>query len=171
MTIAAGADILATDVTALTTRIAALESPPRCRAWSSAGVASSANNSLVLVPLDSESYDSASMHSTGTNNSRIVIPSAGTYKVLAQANWSANATGRRAISVRLNAAGSGSGGTEIMLASRAPAPASGTQLQVADELVFAQNDYIEMFTLQSSGGTLTVGGGQYATWLLARKVA
>lgn len=142
----------------------------RCRAYSSAGVTASANNTLVLVPLGAESYDiPTTMHSVSSNTSRITVPVAGCYHIVAQVTWAANVTGRRLVTVRKNAAGSSGGGTQVMNNS-VGAATSTTQFQVADELELAANDYLEIFAFQASGGTLDIVAGETNTFMIVRLV-
>lgn len=164
MVVLAGESVLTSDLV-----------PPghtRCRAYSSAGVAATANNALTLVPLGAESYDTATMHSTVTNTSRIVVPVAGCYHIIAQATWSANTTGRRAISVRKNAAGASGGGTQIIVGSWAATASSGPTYQCSDDLELAANDYVEFFTFQniSPSATLDVAAGETSTFMVVRLV-
>lgn len=164
MTIAPGAPIEADDITDLVDL-------PGCRAYASAAVSATVSGTLTLVPMGGESYDdTGSMHSTSSNTSRIVIPSTGRYHVVAQASFAANATSRRAVTVRLNAAGSNSGGTQIMLTSVQASASSGTTIQATDEINFNAGDYIEMFTVQVSGGPLNVDLGEFITFMAVRKL-
>ena len=143
----------------------------RCRAYSSAGVAATVNNTLTLVPFASESYDSVpAMHDTGVNPSRITVPVSGSYHIIAQCGWAANTVGRRVVAVRKNAAGAAAGGTQIMIVSQAPTPGSGAQIQVTDEIVLAAGEYVEMFALQQSTVALDVTSGETNTFMVVRLV-
>ena len=140
----------------------------RCRAYSSAGVSATVNNTLTLVPFGAESYDTASMHSTSSNTSRIIVPVAGNYHIIAQCGWAFNATGRRTITVRKNAAGVSGGGTQVMINTLNGSANSGTQFQVTDDLELLANDYLEMFALQQSTVTLDVASGETNTFMVVR---
>jgi len=144
----------------------------RCRAYSSAGVTGAANDTLVLVPLGAESYDTASMHSTDSNTSRITVPVDGCYHVIAQVGWAANTTNRRVVSVRKNAAGSSGGGTQVMIASMSASSSSGTQYQITDDLDLVAGDYLEIFALHNitGGGTLNIVSGETNTFMVVRLV-
>lgn len=154
---------------ALDTRLDTLEALARCRAYATA-VASCTNNTLTLVPLGGESYDSATMHSTVSTTSRVSAPTNGCYNVLAQVSWAANATGRRVITIRKNAAGASGGGTQVAQVGIAASPASGTGVVAATDLMLNAGDYLEIFALQSSGGALDASSGEDSTFLSLRLV-
>jgi len=137
----------------------------RCRAYSSAGVPGTTNGATTLVPLGAETYDTAGMHSTVINTSRITVPVSGAYLIIAQIAWATNASGRRGIFVRKNAGGNGGAGTQIMVTSQAASPMSGTTISVQDVLELASGDHVEMWAYQSSGVALDVSSGETNTFL------
>lgn len=151
------------------TRLNAISPEARCRAYASAA-ANCPNNTLTLIPLGAETYDTASMHSTGSNTSRAIAQIAGCYDLKAQVAFAANAAGRRVITIRKNAAGSSAGGTQVAVISAAAASASSTNVGVTTDLVLAAGDYLEIFALQSSGGALDCSSGEDSTWMSLRLV-
>ena len=55
------------------------------------------NNTSVVIPWGSETYDTDAFHSTSTNTERLTVPSgkSGYYLISAQVTWSTNSTGYR----------------------------------------------------------------------------
>lgn len=162
MTIAPGARIVAADFDPYV-------DPPRCKAWGSSAV-SIANNALTVVTLNSTAWDTAGMHDDVTDNSRITVPLDGVYLITHSGSIVANTSGRRVSSVRLNAAGSGSGGTQIDIVSQAATATSGWTGGRPFEWELQAGDYIELFLFQNSGGALNTGTGQESLYLSARWV-
>jgi hypothetical protein len=142
---------------------------PYCLAFNAAGTSIS-NNSLSPLPLDGEVEDNDNMHSTSTNNSRLICQTPGVFDAKTYTAWSNNNTGVRLHAVRLNAAGSGSGGTSIVPGVGGQPSGIGAG-QIITSLAFTYRfvnigDYLEMFVLQNNtapGGALAVGAGAYAT--------
>lgn len=111
-----------------------------------------ANSTYVAAAYDAEDWDTASMHSTVTNNSRITIPSGGTgkYQIGWSGYWAINATGRRVVSLRKNTT---TIVTEVEMMKEGGGVSSGT-IQIVDSATAA--DFYEIFLLQSSGGALNL---------------
>lgn len=154
-------------------------SPPRCYAYSST-VESIPNNALTVVSFEAEVYDvvqagDSPMHDNTTNNSRIVLRTAGTYEVSGQVTFAGSAAGpRRVADVRKNAAGSGSGGTRIAFSQQAPIASASFATSVpvpVVEFVAAAGDYLELFGLQDTGGSLNTVATQVDTFLRVRLIA
>lgn len=172
-TLAVGDKLTAARFNSIATALNFLLNPPEVNATNTAGT-SIPNNVLTLVPFASETKDTGptwdgAMHDNVTNNSRVVATTAGTYRVEARIAFAANATGRRAISVRLNSGGSGSGGTQQFAIGIAN-PGAGDLAVCKDaiEVSLAANDYIEVFAIQSSGGALTLDSSTNANFLNLR---
>lgn len=144
---------------------------PRCFAYS--GVPQTLTTGVfAAINFNEEVYDvvqsgDSPSHDTATNNTRIYIRTAGKYEIGAQIEFASNASGNRQTMVRLNAAGSYTGGT--LLAVNYQSPASGVSTSCAiptTEFDFGVGDYIEVFAYQSSGGNLnTVTGAAGVTFL------
>lgn len=147
--------------------------PPRAFAYRNADK-STTDGADTLFDLNAELYDpyATPAHDTATNNSRMVAAETGTYQVVCQATWASNATGRRQLQVRKNAAGSAAGGTQVAIQS-AGAVGGGfaTRVNVVVEVQLVATDYVEMFVLQNSGGALSVVGDQSSTFISVRWVA
>lgn len=145
---------------------------PKARVYAyKASASGAANNTLVAVAMDSEVYkNSSGMHSNTTNPTRIIAPKTGCYHLSAQAGFATNASGRRVVTIRKNAAGSSTGGTQVLVTGIGANNTDNTQVQVNMDLELNANDYLEMFVLQSSGGTLNVQGGQDNTFIQLREV-
>lgn len=160
---------MADDIDAL---ITTLRTPPSVRAYNNAGVAP-ANGVLTLVPLQAESTGMktvAAMHSTVTNNSRIIASVNGVYHVMAGISYGANVTGRRVLQIRKNAAGVNSGGTQLHSLNLPSAATSGASFSFSDDVSLNASDYIEMFGLQLSGGAVGIDAGEFSTYLGMRLV-
>ncbi len=126
---------------------------PQCLAWNSAAVSIS-NTTTTVLALDSEEYDTASMHDTVTNNSRVTVPTGmgGLYLVVGQTTWAANGVGLRRISLRKN------GSTGLGESDQAPSSATRqTTHQVSVLKQLAAADYVELTCFQESGGALNSG--------------
>jgi hypothetical protein len=157
-TIAAGAKTLASWGNSVRDAINFLLGPPTAMCTNTAGT-SLTTGTMTLIPMATENFDNDTMHDPTTNNSRMVFKTAGFYLVVCKLGFSANATGRRICAVRLNAAGSSSGGTFVVDAVTAPAPVGNTTTEVSFCQSFAANDYIEVFGQQDSGGNLALATG------------
>lgn len=116
---------------------------------------SAANNTPIALTLDTESLDSDGGHSTTTNTSRYTATVAGTYLVLGSVAWASNATGLRTALIKLN--GNSVRGSQIV-----SAPVSGAQWSGQCWAVVSMNgstDYVEVWSNQTSGGTLSTYSG------------
>lgn len=143
-----------------------LINPPRCAAYASSTTSLSSGTTKVIA-LDGESFDSDGMHSTSSNNSRVIAKTAGTYLVVAQLTHTAASSGGRQMSIRLNAGGNPASGSEVWDGTHDSSPsASGQSILRAGGLVqLALNDYLEMFGYQSSGSSNTTASGANKTFL------
>jgi hypothetical protein len=113
-----------------------------------------------------EYFTALQLHNTGSNNTRILIPSGGNgiYNFVGQATFAASATGRREVLIYKN-------GAEI--AKNQADTASGSfdsTLQVTLQDNCIAGDYYELFVLQTSGGGLDVVFGANKTFFQAMKV-
>lgn len=106
----------------------------------------------TAINLDSETngYDDNTMHDTSTNPSRITIQTAGRYSCYWQVIFAGNATGVRAMAIRLN-------GTTFISNNDCHGPSTNPLgLNCMVTMNFAANDYIEGLVYQNSGGNLDV---------------
>lgn len=120
------------------------------RAYNSAAI-SVANATLITLTLNSERWDSDTIHSTSTNTSRLTCNTAGKYLITANVAYDINATGYRVTRILLN------GVTEIARDMRMPVTASDyTACIVTTIQDLTVTDYIEVQAYQTSGGALNV---------------
>ena len=145
---------------------------PRCSVYQSS-VTSVANSaaSWTLLPWQAEVFDivqsgDSLMHDNTTNPSRIYIRTAGKYEINGQVQIVLNSVGYRAAQVRLNAAGSGSGGTQLALNVVDASSAALVSLPIPTvEVDLSVGDYVEAFAQQNSGGALNTVAGSGVTFL------
>jgi hypothetical protein len=125
-----------------------------------------ANNTYTAINLDTEIYDVGGYHSNVTNNTRFTIPSgkAGYYQIAFGGYYPLNATGARNIVLYKN-------GSSFMAAT---IPGNSSVYSTLNISVFSYldvGDYLEFYTVQSSGGSInidvtTAGGAGYAQMFL-----
>lgn len=145
--------------------------PPRCTVYHSAD-RTLTTATWTLAIFDSEAQDTDTMHSTATNNSRLVATTAGRYFVTALVYFAGNATGGRGINFTKNGAGTRTSLSTNVSDGFASGVANTNQLvSVAFEVNMAAGDYLEMFLYQSSGGNLAYIGGANCTRVSMRWVS
>lgn len=155
----AGEKVTAAKLTAATkTPLDFLMNPPRCNAYTTAAVPCATGVS-TLVPMDTESWDTDSMHSS-TNDSRITINTTGQYLVTFYGRFLSNATGYRQLNFRKNSAGNAAGGSTMSTIAVAAANGTLTFLTRTFELNCLAGDHFELFALQNSGVSLSLDSGQ-----------
>lgn len=127
-----------------------VDNPPRALVTHNT-TQSIANNTVTALAFNTEVSDSATLHDTVTNNSRITVPAGqgGWWYFSGFAAFASNATGQRQVALRLN-------GTTILGAQQVDTTAGSqeTRLQTSFEGVFVAGDYMEVVVLQNSGGAL-----------------
>lgn len=139
-----------------------LLNPPHCYAYRAAAATITTGGTEQLIGLDSEQYDwsTTAMHDTATNNSRVVLPETGVYTVSWGAVFAANATGRRTVGIRQNAAGVGGAGTLVAVSNVGGSTGTfGTMSRGNSDWSFTAGDYVEMFCFQDSGSSLALAVG------------
>lgn len=120
-----------------------------CRVNNNPVATSVPNSATTLVTFNAERFDTDDMHSNVSNTSQLVCRTAGLYQISGYAFWDANATGIRRITMRVNGATiMGGQGVDSGDAALSTVQCPSTLWQ------FAVNDYVEMLTIQSSGGAL-----------------
>lgn len=125
-----------------------LIAPPLCSAFGTAPQ-SIPNDTATAMAAGGENFDTDAMHSTVTNNSRVTFQTAGRYEVGVAVLWASNATGRRAVDLRVN------GTTTYNLDGRMTVTTGNSMAVTGSRLLtVAAGDYVECMTLQSSGGSL-----------------
>ncbi|MFD3464808.1 hypothetical protein ACFWWM_00270 [Streptomyces sp. NPDC058682] len=111
------------------------------------------------MPLDTESWDTDSMHSSA-NDSRITINTTGQYLVTFYGRFPTNSTGYRQLNFRKNSAGNPAGGSTMSTIALAAANGAATFITRTFELNCLAGDYFELFAFQNSGVSLTLDLGQ-----------
>ena len=140
-----------------------------------AGIAC-ANNTWTLITFNTQTVvSSAAVHSTSTNPSRLIVPTSqtGFYSVKASVTFPDNATGFRRIQIRKNSAGSATGGT-LIGTTHLPALTTASQTTTVvygRDASLTAADYVEVFALQTSGGSLTTTTAEaYTSFSIRRAV-
>lgn len=117
------------------------------------GTQSVPNNTDTALTLDSEDFDTDGFHSTGSNTSRMTIPAGlgGKYLLTGRTRFAANATGFRQLYFYKNGA--------TTLADTLAPITTGTNhdAEVTFIVSLAAGDYVELYAVQNSGGSLNVG--------------
>lgn len=123
------------------------------RAFLSSASQSISNDTVTVISLAGETYDTNTLHDTATNNSRITLKTVGKWLVIATVSFSGDSTtGRRGTLIRLN-------GSTVAQTISAPSPAGQTYVQSTTVVTAsAVTDYVEMAAYQQSGGALNVVG-------------
>lgn len=132
--------------------------PPKCSCYQTAvtSIAYSAGLTTgTAMAFDTEIFDVVQSgdtpgHDTATLNSRLFIRTPGKYEVSGQVQFANAAGGNRVGAVRLNAAGSYTGGTLLAQNTQGALSGGSTSCAIAVfEYPFAAGDYIEIFGAQS----------------------
>ena len=111
------------------------------------------NDDMTALTFDSEDWDTAGFHSTTTNTDRLTIPSGydGTYWMLGNAQFEANAAGQRIYEIALNA-------TTVIQHAQHPAPSAVDRVALAVPTLYQLDvdDYVQFRVYQNRGGTLDI---------------
>ena len=144
-----------------------LANPPACRVFHNAAQSVTDNSQLILA-FNSERYDTDSMHSTVTNNSRITINTAGLYVVTAHVEFGAGTYDFASVAIRLN-------GATFIAIHDAPSTSGiyGNSRSVSTVYKFGANDYVEVRVFQDNAAAAARNvnvAGNYspefaATWI------
>ncbi len=101
-------------------------------------------NTHTILTLPTEEYDSANLHDTSTNTSRLTAQVAGIYRISAVVTWSLDSNGERALRVLKN------GVTQNSVNEWAPVD----DQDLSTEFKLAVGDYVELGVQQNSGTDL-----------------
>ena len=116
------------------------------------------NGTITTVTWDTETTDTDSYHSSGSNT-RITIPKTGIYLVGYGITYAANTTGQRYGWIGINGNNSDRfDGYRLTSASSSDSTAIGGMSIMS----LSATDYLEVFGFQNSGGSLNVAGGSAA---------
>jgi hypothetical protein len=117
------------------------------------------NNTLATLAFDIEDFDTAALHDTAVNNTRLTAPISGVYQVSAGVAWDANATGFRELSLGVNGGCPGTPGQVGCAASsvvNAVSTGGGATHQTVSTLQkLSAGDFVEAVVQQQSGGNLS----------------
>lgn len=130
----------------------------------SSGNQSIPNATFTALTFNTEDFDIWDLHESVTHPTRLTIPTTlpGIWIVRANVTFAANATGTRAIELRLNGSTVTAGPNGVF------ALASGTTaIQVVTSFNLSAGDYIEALAYQDSGGALNATFGSALTFLEA----
>ena len=113
------------------------------------------NNTYTALTWNSEDYDTDAFHDTSTNTSRITIPSGkgGKYLITGIVIFQDNVTNDRTVYLYKN------GVEDFEMFSMGNAGGFNTSSPMSIVKVLSAGDYIELFALQNSGGSLNIIGG------------
>lgn len=115
-------------------------------------------STLTSVTFNAEEWDTATMHDTGSNTSRIVVPTTGKYHLEAQVNF--GTTEDKYIAFAKN-------GSVIMYGSRN----TGTNHNISRIVDATAGDYFEVQAYTTAGGGATISAGAQETTFQAMKVS
>lgn len=126
-----------------------LANPPACRAYRTAALTLS-SGVVTPVGMDQERFDTDTMHSTVTNNSRITFNTAGLYVVGGCLTFlTGGGSGARLLGIYVN------GGTKIVEAG--PTATTATHgVNVMTAYNFTAGQYIELYAYEDGGANVAV---------------
>lgn len=101
------------------------------------------------INFTSESYDNGGFHDNSTNNTRLTIPVAGTYKITGFAEWATGTAIAGHIAIWKN-------GTTILVRDYSADISVNPYLQVNTDYHFSAGDYVELKAFQASGGNIDI---------------
>lgn len=115
-------------------------------------IATSGADQAVLWGAGTEVKDAFGFHSTSSNTSRITVPSGydGSYRLYANLQYAANATGLRGVEVYKN------GSFDLPRYSNAVFAGAGNDVEVEWIYDLVAGDYLEIWAYQTSGGALNI---------------
>jgi hypothetical protein len=127
-----------------------------------------ANNTLTTVTLNTENYDTDTMHSTSSNTGRLTFNQPGTYIVTFVCAWNKHVTGDRIAQIRKN-------GVDILAYESKRSSANSADLIVGHCITveddFIATDYVEARVQHTSGGNLLLLSESYSPFFSAVRVA
>ena len=118
------------------------------RAYNTANISTS-SGSWAPLTLDSERFDTDSMHSDSSNTERLTCNTAGKYAIFGIARHATDTTGQRMLRVLLN-------GTTTIAEIKFDAGASDVTEGIATLYSLSATDYVELQSFQNSGGALNI---------------
>lgn len=115
-----------------------------------------ADSTSTAITFDTERFDIGAMHDTGSNTSRLTVPTGGdgVYLIMAMVSFATNSTGLRSVALKKNGT---TNTTSVQAAGASGSNPTNVPVMVIDALV--ATDYYETVAFQSSGGNLAVSSG------------
>lgn len=123
---------------------------PQARVYNSAAISITTSGTGQILTFDNEDYDSADLHSTSSNTSRLTASITGLWSVGCAVSFASNATGYREVQLLVN------GTTFIADDTRMAVNGAATSVVVETEYHLNAGDYVEVRVVQTSGGALNV---------------
>lgn len=111
------------------------------------------NQAWTALTFDAEHYDTDAMHSTTTQNSRIVIPVSGTYLLVGGVAFAFNATGRRGAQWAVGGVANAFGAL-TMLPTLTAAGSNPALAATSLPLRLTAGQYVELQAFQDTGAAL-----------------
>jgi hypothetical protein len=163
-----GAGVTVTDVsgTPTVTIPGAVGSAITCRARKSTNTNPLVLTTLTALSLDTEDWDTDTMHSAGTNPSRITIVTNGTYHIIGGLGTTGGMSGYLICILRLNGVGSGTS----IAAQNVPISSTFTYANCSDIRPLVAGDYLEL-CYYSSATTYTLEASAGSQYLSVTKLA
>lgn len=120
------------------------------------------NSTETKITLNASTFDDVG--GFDSVNNRYVAREAGKYRVNGSIGWDSNGTGVRVAALRKN-------GTEVARTQSQPNGASATMAVVSDIISLNAGDYVELYGVQTSGGSLNIFGFSSYTFMAIEKIA
>ena len=111
------------------------------------------DSTITAVTFDSESYDTSSIHDTGSNTSRLTASATGYWRLTGGTTWDSNTTNLRYLWWRIDGTTEVDGG----MVTGSPAATSLAQITTVT-LSLTSGQYVELIAYQTSGGARDIGG-------------
>ena len=124
-----------------------------CQAYKFSAPQLITNSTQTAILFDNEHWNFGITHSTNTLTSRFTVPMAGLYRITANIVYEQNALGSRLVHFRANGNTNDRYGYQTLQNVGA---ALATFVSTTTVLKLAANDYVEVYTFQDSGGTISV---------------
>ena len=148
-----------------------LLSPPRCFVYQTSATTLGTSGTSGLILWDTQVDNTDSIHSTSVNPGRFTATTPGRYLFTVQLAYAVNSTGNRQLDIRKNSGGSSSGGTAVYAGRTGAIASLATTLSISLDVTLAEDDHLEVFGTQSSGGSLATSPGVSLTFAQMRWVA
>lgn len=148
-----------------------LDGAPRCHVSDATGNVCTSGAAYKLIQWDNEVYDNDTMHDTAGTPYRVTFTTAGRYEIDILITMPAATYTNLDLNVRLNSAGSSSGGTQLRVQPFSDGTQAMPGISFRFKRVFIATDYIEIFVSQTSGASRTTAASGLATRLYAERLS